>query len=126
MASSLPDNPSLDAIAEEARGGQEESVARRYGFSGWPALVHYLEAAADLSVDPSRLDENTAEPADRFCALAVLRYDESDAPPRRQAAAELLRADPSLTEHHVWAAAAAADPRALSALLRQNPGLAAA
>ena len=29
------------------------TVARRYGFTGWPALVHYLEVAADLTVDPS-------------------------------------------------------------------------
>jgi hypothetical protein len=126
MASSLPDNPSLDAIAEEARGGQEESVARRYGFSGWPALVHYLEAAAQLSTDPSRFDENAAGPADRFCALAVLRYDDSDAPPRRQAAAELLRADPALTARHVWAAAVAADTMVLAPLLQAEPGLATA
>ncbi|KAA0114003.1 ankyrin repeat domain-containing protein [Mycolicibacterium sp. P9-22] len=126
MASSLPDNPSLEALAEEARGGQEESVARKYGFNGWPALVHYLEAAAELSVDPSRFDEHAAAPADRFCALATLRYDDADAPPRRQAATELLRADPGLAGHHVWAAAAAADPRALTALLRDDPALASA
>lgn len=159
MASSLPDNPSLTRLRDEARRLQRGipdpaalalvrehhpqpdtalrrdrfalhdahlTVARKYGFSGWPALVHYLEAAAELSVDPSRFDETAADPADRFCALATLRYDEADAPPRRQAAAELLRADPSLTEHHVWAAAAAAHPPALSALLRQNPALAGA
>lgn len=126
MASSLPDNPSLEALAAEAHGGQEDTVARRYGFSGWPALVHYLATAAELSVDPSRFDDATAAPADRFCALAVLRYDPSDAPPRRAAAADLLRADPGLTGHHVWAAAAAADPRALSTLLRKDPALASA
>lgn len=102
------------------------TMARRFGFSGWPALVHYLEAVAELSVDPARFDESTADPADRFCALATLRYDGADAPPRRQAAADLLRADPGLTGHHVWAAAAAADPRALSALLRDDPTLASA
>ena len=102
------------------------TVARRYGFTGWPALVHYLEAAAELSVDPSRFDEHAAGPADRFCALATLRYDAADAPPRRQAATELLRADPGLAGHHVWAAAAAADPRALTALLHDDPALASA
>jgi hypothetical protein len=102
------------------------TTARKYGFTGWPALVHYLEAAAELSVDPSRFDELAAGPADRFCALAALRYDASDAPPRRQAATELLRADPGLTGHHIWAAAAAADPRALSALLHDEPALASA
>lgn len=102
------------------------TVARKYGFSGWPALVNYLEAAAVLSTDPSRFDENAATPADRFCALAVLRYDESDAPPRRGAATALLRADPGLTGHHVWAAAAAADPDALSTVLRDDPKQASA
>jgi len=159
MASSLPDNPSLTRLRDEARRLQRGiaepaalalvrthhpqpdtalrgerfalhdahlTVARRYGFSGWPALVHYLETAAVLSTDPSRFDENAAGPADRFCALAVLRYDESDAPPRRRAATELLRADPGLTRHHVWAAAAAADPDALSSLLRDDPNRASA
>lgn len=102
------------------------TMARKYGFTGWPALVHYLEAAAELSVDPSRFDEQAAGPSDRFCALATLRYDASDAPPRRQAATELLRADPGLTGHHIWAAAAAADPRALSVLLHDEPALASA
>ena len=126
MASSLPDNPSLEALLEEARGGLQDSVARKYGFSGWPALVHHLEAAAELSVDPSRFDDTDAGVADRFCALAVLRYDESDAPPRREAATELLRSDPGLAGHHVWAAATAADPRTLAAALRENRALASA
>ena len=89
------------------------TVARGYGFTGWPALVHYLEIAADLSVDPSRVDEDALDPADRFCALSALRYDDTDAPPRRQAAAEMLAAEPDLVDRHVWAAAAAADPAAL-------------
>ena len=161
MASSLPDNPSLTRLRDDARRLQRDiaaadpaalalvrehhpqpdsalrgdrfalhdahlTVARRFGFSGWPALAHYLRDAAALSVDPSRFDEDAAGPADRFCALATLRYDESDAPPRRQAAAELLRADPGVAGHHVWAAAAAADPRALSVLLREEPALASA
>lgn len=161
MASSLPDNPSLTRLRDEARRLQRAivaadpaaralvhehhpkadaalrderlalhdahlTVARRYGFSGWPALVHYLGTSAKLSVDPSRFDETAAGPADRFCALATLRYDTSDAPPRWQAAAELLRADPGLTGRHVWAAATAADARALSDLLRDDRALASA
>ncbi|MBJ7464261.1 MAG: hypothetical protein JHD38_11555, partial [Mycolicibacterium sp.] len=75
MASSLPDNPSLTRLRDEARRLQRGipdpaalalvrehhpqpdtalrrdrfalhdahlTVARKYGFSGWPALVHYL------------------------------------------------------------------------------------
>lgn len=55
MASTLPDNPSLEHLRREARALQRAeiasgrdhvalheaqlTVARRYGFTGWPALV---------------------------------------------------------------------------------------
>jgi hypothetical protein len=90
------------------------TVARRYGFSGWPALVHFLQAAADLSVDPARIDEDDLSTADRFCSFSVLHYTEADAPPRWAAAADLLGAAPELVNAHVWAAAAAVDPNALA------------
>ncbi|KWX24118.1 ankyrin [Mycolicibacterium wolinskyi] len=156
MASTLPNNPSLDRLRDEARKLQRGviagdpqatglvhrhhprpdialakdrlplhdahvTVARAYGFTGWPALVRYLEAAADLSVDPGALDEDSIDPPDRFCAWASLRYNESDAPPRRQAAAELLAADPGMVDRHVWAAASAADPGALARHLDARP-----
>lgn len=154
MASTLPNNPSLERLRAEARGLQrgvasvpearemvsshhprpdvalsadrlalhdaQLTVARRYGFSGWPALVHYLESAAPLTRDPSRVDAAELAPADRFCALAVLRYDDSDAPPRWQAATEQLHAEPGLTARHVWAAAAAADVVALQRILQHD------
>ncbi|WP_024447155.1 ankyrin repeat domain-containing protein [Mycolicibacterium iranicum] len=90
------------------------TVARRYGFSGWPALVHFLEAAADLSVDPARIDEDDLSAADRFCSLSVLHYTDADAPPRWAAAADTLGAAPELVNAHIWAAAVAADPNALA------------
>lgn len=90
------------------------TVARRYGFSGWPALVHYVKAAADLTVDPARVDDSGFSVPDRFCALAVLRYTDDDAPPRWESAAQILTAEPGLVDAHVWAAAAAADPDALA------------
>jgi hypothetical protein len=139
MASTLPNNPSLDRIRADARRLQRElsaagdrfalhdaqlTVARGYGFTGWPALVHYLKTAADLSLDPSRIDEDSLEPADRFCTLSSLRYGDTDAPPRRQAAADLLAADPGLTGRHVWAAASAADAVALAQHLATRPDLA--
>lgn len=163
MASTLPENPSLDRLRDRARrlqrgvvAGNAEAVAsvrrhhprpdialaqaparfalhdaqltvaRRYGFTGWPALVRYVEVAAPLSVDPSAVEEDALEPADRFCALSSLRYDSTDAPPRPQAAAALLAADPGLVERHVWAAASAADPDALARHLAGRPGLATA
>ena len=163
MASTLPNNPSLDRLRDDARRLQrgvtatdrqaleivrrdhprpdvalagapdrfalhdaQLTVARGYGFTGWPALVHYLEVAADLSVDPSGIDEDTLQPADRFCTLSSLRYDATDSPPRRQAAAALLTADPGLIERHVWAAASATDQVALARHLNARPDLATA
>lgn len=102
------------------------TVARRYGFPGWPALVHHLETAATMTVDPGAIDEDGLDPADRFCALAVLRYDHTDAPPRRQQAADLLARDARLPARHLWAAAAAADVDALLAHLATDPDAAGA
>ncbi|TGD85551.1 ankyrin repeat domain-containing protein [Mycolicibacterium sp. CH28] len=158
MASTLPDNPSLDRLRVEARALQRGAVsgdrqvvdairrhhpgpdialqrrfrlhdaqlvvARSYGFSGWPALVGYLNIAADLTVDPSGVDEHAIGSADRFCALASLRYDHTDAPPRWQAAADLLEANPDVPQQHVWAAATAADPAALHRQISARPDLA--
>lgn len=76
----------------------------------------------DLRVDPGSVDEDALKPADRFCSEASLRYDATDAPPRRQAAADLLSADPSLVQRHIWAAASAADPAALARHLADRPG----
>lgn len=161
MASSLPTNPSLDRIRDDARALQRGVIAddldavalvlrhhpkpatalaaapdrfalhdaqltdaRGYGFTGWPALVHYLQIAAELSVDPSTVREDALEPADRFCALASLYYNDGDEPPRRQAAADLLSSTPDLVQRHVWAAASATDPSALRRHLAADRGLA--
>ncbi|MBJ8337444.1 ankyrin repeat domain-containing protein [Antrihabitans sp. YC3-6] len=161
MASSLPNNPSIDRMRDDARKLQrgvtastsrainivrryhprpdvalasapdrfalhdaQLTVARGYGFTGWPALVHYLEVAAKLSFDPDSVTEDSLAAADRFCTLSSLYYSQSDAPPRRKAAADLLTADPGLVEQHVWAAAAAADQGALANHLAARPELA--
>ncbi|MHC9297429.1 ankyrin repeat domain-containing protein [Mycobacterium sp. LTG2003] len=159
MASTLPNNPSLDRLRDESRKLQrgviagdpsatelvhrhhprpdiavakdrfplhdaQLTVARAYGFTGWPALVHYLEITGEISVDPSALDEESLDPPDRFCAWASLRYNETDAPPRWRAAAELLAAEPGVVDRHVWAAASAADADALARHLDARPELA--
>lgn len=133
MASCLPDNPSLASLEAEARALQGvteadalSTVARRYGFTGWAALVRYLEVAAPLTVDPARVDVDGLDAADRFCALASLTYTDADAPPRWESAAEILEAEPGLTDRHVWAAASAADVSALRRLLSDDPGAARA
>ncbi len=134
MASTLPNNPSLDKLRVEARELQRANgtalhaaqfaVARRYGFTGWPALVHYLRLTADLSVDPGAIDDDALASTDRFCSWASLRYDESDAPPRWQSAADLLAADPGLVDRNIWCAASASDPVARAGQLTRRPALA--
>ena len=157
MASTLPDNPSLERLRADARTLQrgvmandheaveairrhhphpdvalqrfrlhdaQLAMARRYGFSGWPALVEYLSIADELAVDPGRIDEDALGVADQFCALSSLRYDHTDAPPRWQTAAALLEANPDVPHHHIWAAASAADPVALTRHLEAHPKLA--
>lgn len=134
MASRLPSNPSIDHLRAEARKLQRAdrtplhqaqfAVARDYGFSSWPRLVHYLRDAAELSVDPGALDEDALDAADRFCSWASLRYNETDAPPRWDAAATLLTAEPDVVDRHIWAAASAADPAALARHLTSRPALA--
>ena len=100
------------------------SVARKFGFDGWPALVHYLAVAAQLSRDPGGVAENSLDPADRFCALACLRYADTDGPQRWQAAAEVLAQEQGVVASSVWAASAACDPEAIRSHLDRDWGLA--
>ncbi|WP_432246493.1 ankyrin repeat domain-containing protein [Mycolicibacterium sp. ELW1] len=156
MASTLPDNPSLERLRSDARALQrgvmandreaiqavhrhhprpdialqrfrlhdaQLAIARRYGFGGWPALVEFMAVADELAVDPGGIDMATLGVADQFCSLASLRYDHTDAPPRWQAAAELLESNPAVPQHHAWAAASAADPVALTRHLKDRPEL---
>jgi ankyrin repeat protein len=100
------------------------ATARRYGFVGWPALVAYVDTARPLSTDPATVVEDALAPADAFCALACLQYDERDEPARRERAAAMLHDDPELPAASVWAAAAASDPSALRRHLADDPTLA--
>jgi hypothetical protein len=136
MASTLPDNPSLERLRTDARTLQrgaagelslhdaQLAVARSYGFSGWPALAGYLAIVDELAVDPSGIAEDALGVADKFCSLSSLRYDHSDAPPRWAAAADLIESNPDVPQHHVWAAASAVDPVALASHLEARPDLA--
>jgi hypothetical protein len=113
-----------DALADPTAFGLDEAqltVARAYGLSGWPALVRYLEVAAELSRTPGDVDEARLDDADRFASLASLRYDGTDSPERWANAAELLAADPGLVERSVHAAAAATDPAAIRRHLASDP-----
>ncbi|MEJ7650037.1 MAG: hypothetical protein WKF57_13535 [Nakamurella sp.] len=87
-------------------------VARSYGFTGWPALRAYLDQVAVLGRTAPDDDSLTGDVA-RFCALACLRSDRLDSPPRWVAARDLLQATPDLTERSIHAAAAAGDAAAV-------------
>ncbi len=117
-------HPTSVATVDFPLNAAQLTVARRYGFAGWPALVHYLQLAADLSRDPADADDAVLTPVDRFCALACLRYDQRDEPPRWTAAAELLAENPALPDTHIWAAAAAHDLPAVQRMLTVDSALA--
>lgn len=89
-----------------------------------PDEARLRELAARLGHDPAAVDEDDLGAADRFCALACLRYDAHDSPGRRDAAAALLAATPSLVAEHLGAAAAAGDPVAVREHLRRDPAAA--
>ncbi|MGC4112758.1 MAG: hypothetical protein QM747_20525 [Nocardioides sp.] len=116
-----PDRTSPESLALH---DAQLAVARRYGFTGWPALTAYVETARRLGHDPSTVAEERLDPADSFCALGSLRYDEQDAPPRWADAAALLTRDSSLVDRHIYAAATAADPDAVRRHLDVDPSLA--
>ena len=115
-----PDRAAPDSLALH---DAQLAVARRYGFAGWPALVGYVETAGALSRDPATVAEDALDPADLFCALGCLRYDQRDEPPRRDRAAALLAEDPSLVHRSIWAAATAADPDAVRRHLDRDRSL---
>ncbi|HEU4422157.1 MAG TPA: hypothetical protein VFR67_06405, partial [Pilimelia sp.] len=102
-------------------------VAREYGFPSWPRLKRHVELAAEHDETPKTDapgevgEAGVAGVADEFCGLACLTYTDEDDPDRWQRARQLLATDPRLTGSHVWAAAAAADPGAVSRLLDEDP-----
>lgn len=116
-----PDRTTPDALALH---DAQVALARRYGFSGWPALTAYVETARGLTHDPARVGEDALPAPDLFCALGCLRYDDQDAPPRRERAAALLAAEPDLVDRSIHAAATAADPDAVRRHLAGDPAVA--
>lgn len=116
--------PDLTDFAALRLHDAQLAVARRCGFAGWPALVAYVETARPLSRDPAQVVEDGLGPADAFCFLGCLRYDEQDEPPRWDRAAALLGERPDLVATSICAAAAAADPDAVRRHLDRVPSLA--
>jgi hypothetical protein len=147
----LPENPDLDHLRGQARALQRAvragdpaavermrrqrvdatshtlhaaqlAVAREYGFASWPRLKRYLDVVRDHGWYGT---QPPTAPADEFCALACLTYDDDD--PARWARARQLRAErPDLTGSSIWAAAAATEPATVARLLAADPSLARA
>jgi ankyrin repeat protein len=72
---------------------------------------------------PDEVGES-ADPIDRFLALACLRYGDDDSPARWERAARVFAEHPDITRTSIHAAAAAADRDAVAALLDTDPTLA--
>ena len=109
--------PHPDAAAPDllTLAAAQFAVARGYGFSSWPRLRHYLDTAETLRRDPTTAPaEPVTDPADAFCRLACLVYSGQDGPDRWTAARALLAEHPGVVAHSIAAAAAAADPDAIS------------
>ena len=98
-------------------------VARRYGFASWTRLKQHVAVIAEYRRDPAQANAE-AGLADRFLALACLRYEQDDGPDRWAQARDLFAEHPNLTGTNVHAAAAAADTATLTSLLAANPAAA--
>ena len=97
-------------------------VARRYEFASWARLRRYVTVIERYRRDPKQADPGSA--ADRFLALACLRYEVDDGPERWLQAQDLLAEHPEITGASVHVAAAMADSRQLRSLLAANPAAA--
>jgi ankyrin repeat protein len=99
-------------------------IARRHGFTSWPALRHHLETIERYRWTPDEPHGEREEgEADRLCRLACLCYQD-DSPERRARARALLAQRPELSAEHIWAAATACDVDAVRGLLAGDPTLA--
>ena len=97
-------------------------VARRYEFASWARLRRYVTVIERYRRDPRQADPGSA--ADRFLALACLRYEDDDGPERWIQARDLLAENPEITGASVHVAAATADIGQLRSLLAANPAAA--
>ena len=97
-------------------------VARRYEFASWARLRRYVTVIERYRRDPKQADPGSV--ADRFLALACLRYEVDDGPERWIQARDLLAEQPEITGASVHVAAATADIGQLRSILAANPAAA--
>ncbi len=88
-----------------------------------PPDPEQLDVVRLLTRDPT-LDPpagSADSPADEFCRFGCLVYSEVDGPQRWEQARAILSAHPDVVESSIAAAACAADPAAIAALLAGDP-----
>ena len=116
-------HPRPPAPAALRRADAQLVVARRYGFASWARLRRHLDVVEEHTRSPHAAPIE-GDRRDRFLALACLTYGGGDAPARRQAAADLLAADPEIAAADIWCAAVAGHVEAAASLLADDPSLA--
>lgn len=131
-AISLPDEPSLEQLRNQAKDLKDESgvplwqaqlaVARRHGFTSWARLKRHVEIITRYSRFPDRAA--AADAADTFLRLACLNYSHDDEPARRDEARHLLDREPGIVEGNVYVAAATAAADGLRRVLAADPAAA--
>src|SRR5215469_11331467 len=89
--------------------GAQLVVARHYGYPSWARLKRHLELVEQYGRFPDDVPDDQPDPADRFLAVACLRYGADDDPGRWRRAAALLAEDPSLARSSIYTASACAD-----------------
>lgn len=117
------------AAASLALSGAQLVVARRHGFTSWPALRAHVAVITTWTRFPeadAAAVGDEAEPVDRFLRLACLNYGNDDGPQRFRLAAELLAAHLDLPSLNICVAAACADVDAVNMHIEKSPNAASA
>jgi ankyrin repeat protein len=139
MSIPLPEKASLENLRKQAKTLLKEeraensgkkftlsaaqfSIARKYGFSSWPELKHYLDTVARHFWMPTEESEATAE---RFVRLACLNYLH-DHTTRRDEARKLLASEASLASETLYTAATVGDFATVHKILKRKSALAKA
>ena len=153
-AISLPDEPSLEQLRNQAKdlrraalAGEPEAlaevaerypgapgpfplhaaqlvVARRYGFPSWARLKRHVEVIERYSRFPDRMPRDGATSLADDFLRLVSLYYANDEPERWAEGRRLLAGHPGITAGSAYAAAAAADTAALRRILAADPAVA--
>lgn len=114
--------PHPDARPSFALSAAQLVLARRHGFSSWPALVDHVRIVHEHTRHPAAVEPND-DPAHEVARLACLHYDDDHAA-RWADARTVLGRHPELASTDLAVAAVTADVAAVAAHLERDPGAA--